>query len=736
MLKAARKDLARSGITPEEAEEAGIYATRDARAELGPAFQPLPAIVIPYPDPFTGDLIQYEDRDGEPADFFRVRYLEKPEAPGKGWDGGKFQRYAQPPKSGVHPYFPALDDLDWSEVLADPSESLIVTEGEKKSLRACLAGYNCLGLGGVYNFLSASELLPILDSITWKGRKVYICYDSDSANNPDIQSAEARLAGELVKRGAHVRIVRMPNAADDSKQGVDDFLEDQGEAAFANLIAHAESNGRVGRVQEAVLRMNERCAWIAQDGAVWDFSRRRLIPKKDFTSGDDLSAIAITVPAARAADGVKEVQVSPKFLVSPLARRYDAVVCDPTTTEAELKRDGRLVYNTFQGFNTKPGDVSDWLTLTRYIFKELDDPDFAVRLFSYKAQNPNEKIPLAFVIVGSHQGSGKSLWGKMLELAFAPYAASLDAKVLTSDYTAWLENKLLILYDEAQPQHVAKGAEKLKQYISERAFWFNQKYIPQRESTNLATFILTANNLDAGSFEGEDRRMIVVNAPNPRVDPIPDKGIFERLYGQYDNRHAGAEYGHYLMHFFLNYDLQGWKPPQRAPETETKVIQFEDNLSEAERIAWKIVEGRYRFDPVVDWCDAAMVWAQENLDSVRPDMRQQAETILDTLPSLAVRPFYTAEELLTLLPRLVDDRKVKADKATPAGALSKLFRQQGVPVLKLKNKRRPIWRGEETTFLIVSNDPKDQAPVDQDYFDSLMRNAPRYADVIRERKKS
>jgi hypothetical protein len=189
------------------------------------------------------------------------------------------------------------------------------------------------------------------------------------------------------------------------------------------------------------------------------------------------------------------------------------------------------------------------------------------------------------------------------------------------------------------------------------------------------------------------------------------------------------------MHYLLNYDLQGWEPPAHAPETETKVIQFEDNLSEAERVAWKIVEGRYHHDPVVDWCDASMIWAQEHLDSSRPEIREQAETIMDTLPSLAVRPFYTPEELLTLLPRLLEDRNIKRSTSTPAGALSKLFRQAGVPILRTTSKRRPIWRGEETTFLIVSSDPKDHAPISQDQFENLMRNAPRYADVMRERKK-
>lgn len=734
MLKSALSDLARSGITAEEADEAGMYAVRDARAALGDAFQPLPALVIPYPDPLAGDLLQYADDAGDPADFFRLRYLEKPAATRRGWQESKFQRYAQPPRSGVHPYFPHLEDLDWGAVLADPREPLLITEGEKKALRVCLGGWNCIGLGGVYNFLASHELLPILERISWTRRKVYICYDSDSAANTDIQAAEARLAGELVKRGAQVRICRLPEQDNGEKVGVDDFLEEQGEAAFQNVLAVADEEGRVGRVQQAVLRMNESCAWIESFGAVLDLTKNELIRKDDFVKGSAFSSETVTVPAPRGQDGVKHVQVAPKFLVSPLARRYDDSVCDPSTTEPEIRRDGKLVYNTFRGLAASPGDVSDWITLTLHLFDELDDPWFPIKFFAYKAQNPNEKIPLAFVLVGSHQGTGKSLWGKMLELAFSPYSSSMSAKNLLSDFTGWLHNKMVILFDEADPKHVARGSEHLKNYISERKFFLNEKYIKGRQADNLATFILTSNNLATAVFEADDRRMVIASPPDPHVRPISDPGVYTRLYTEYDKGADASSYGAHLMDYLLNYDLKDWVPPSRAPMTEDKRIAFEDSLGPVELVAHKITQGLYRTDPVIDWADSAMLWAQESMEAKDPVLRHQAGVILDTLPSLAVRPWYTAEELLRLLPHLLEDAAMRTTRSTAAGELSRRMRQSGVPYVRLKDKRRPTWRGEEQTFLIVSKHPEHRAPMTQEDFDRAMRNAPRYRDVIRSRK--
>jgi hypothetical protein len=73
--------------------------------------------------------------------------------------------------------------------------------------------------------LAQGEFLPELDAFKWKGRPVYICFDSDAAHNPQIQAAEARLATELsLRRSAVLHLVRLPNLPDGSKQGVDDYL--------------------------------------------------------------------------------------------------------------------------------------------------------------------------------------------------------------------------------------------------------------------------------------------------------------------------------------------------------------------------------------------------------------------------------------------------------------------------------------------------------------------------------
>ena len=117
-----------------------------------------------------------------------------------------------------------------AEVLATSPE-LLITEGEKKALAANQAGFPSIGLVGVWGWKPGKKetLLPALERIPWKGRAVYVVFDSDIATKPDVQDAESRLAAHLAARGATVKVVRLPQGepgADGKpvKVGLDDFL--------------------------------------------------------------------------------------------------------------------------------------------------------------------------------------------------------------------------------------------------------------------------------------------------------------------------------------------------------------------------------------------------------------------------------------------------------------------------------------------------------------------------------
>src|ERR1700719_744712 len=122
LRQSAVADLARSGITPEDAERAGMFDVDDA-SSIYPEFRAVPALVIPYFEP-SGAIMRFE-RGGISQPFCRVRYLDDP--PAAGFVKQKQQRYSQPRDSGTRAYFCPL--IDWPRALADADEPVIITEG-------------------------------------------------------------------------------------------------------------------------------------------------------------------------------------------------------------------------------------------------------------------------------------------------------------------------------------------------------------------------------------------------------------------------------------------------------------------------------------------------------------------------------------------------------------------------------------------------------------------------------
>ena len=232
-----RADLERSGITVEHAELAGMFAVEDS-GKVCDDFKALPAIVIPYRDPLTGEPMMFE-RNGEQQPFLRIRYLKEPQGKNSFIKKPKKQRYAQPASSGVHAYFPIVDAFDWETVFKDAEIPVLITEGEKKSLRACIAGIPCVGLGGVFNFISGDDLIPRLAELCCENRDVYICFDSDAEQNRDIQLAERRLAAAITKRKAKAWIARIEPLGND-KVGIDDLIVANGEQALFGVLEQAQ----------------------------------------------------------------------------------------------------------------------------------------------------------------------------------------------------------------------------------------------------------------------------------------------------------------------------------------------------------------------------------------------------------------------------------------------------------------------------------------------------------------
>jgi len=127
------------------------------------------------------------------------------------------------------------------ELIDDTSVPVIFVEGIKKALsiitaaRAAGASVLVVAISGVWNWLSGGKPIPDMFDIPVEGRRVYICFDSDVFGNPDVGDAARRFAGHLTGRGAEVYLSYLPDQADGSKTGADDYLA--GGHSYRELMA-------------------------------------------------------------------------------------------------------------------------------------------------------------------------------------------------------------------------------------------------------------------------------------------------------------------------------------------------------------------------------------------------------------------------------------------------------------------------------------------------------------------
>jgi len=225
------QELRASGLRDETIRAAGIFSATDRNriAEIL-NWQTVAARMS------SGLVFPFRDGNG-PNGYARI----KPDHPRR--KNGRVIKYESPRGRSNELYVPP----NTFAALTDPTVLLLITEGEKKSLAADQHGMACLGLVGVYGWKDASgeRMLPALERVAWRNREVVIVFDSDVRHNPDNQTAETRLAAILTRRGAHVRVARLPDGpvGEDgrpTKLGLDDFIVAHGLEALRAVLSTAE----------------------------------------------------------------------------------------------------------------------------------------------------------------------------------------------------------------------------------------------------------------------------------------------------------------------------------------------------------------------------------------------------------------------------------------------------------------------------------------------------------------
>lgn len=193
---------------------------------------PIDGYIIPFVDPET-------DKPMTCADGKRPYVRVKLHVPAVDRNG-KPAKYLSPKDAGQHAY---IQPKVHAYLVNNVDVALSFTEGEKKSIKATLAGMPTIGLTGNHGWNitrnEKKELLPELkryiDHKTW-----IAIYDSDAASNPDFRNSLIDQVKVLAEYDIDLYVVFLPNIGN-GKVGLDDYLTIPGNS-IESLKAYVEKH--------------------------------------------------------------------------------------------------------------------------------------------------------------------------------------------------------------------------------------------------------------------------------------------------------------------------------------------------------------------------------------------------------------------------------------------------------------------------------------------------------------
>jgi len=558
----ARAKLAESGLT--DADMKLLHITPSTAAELdqklgGTNHQRL------------GLWIPYFELSGKLNCFGRARFLEPP--PGFAGLVAKPAKYGQAAGSGNHFYLPPF--TDWKKVAKDAQTPVIVTEGEFKAAAACKAQLPAIGLGGVYNFVSKGHAIPDFDAFEWRGRTVYIVYDSDAALKPQVLKAENALAEHLLELEAVPYVLRLPALAGDDarKTGLDDFLVAKGCDVFFKLLTEKSLLYEGAR---ELFQLNSEVLVVRRPSCILELDTDTRLSLYEFTRINYANRRYMKPTGNVRKGSAQYTEVSAPEAWLQWAGRSEVSACVYRPGEPRIVGHERNLWRGY-GVEPKKGDVTPWHQLLDVLFTpdEADSRLYFERWLAYPLSHPGTKMTVAAMIWGSDTGTGKSMIGETMKRIYADNYAMIGSAQLHASFNEWAEAKQFIMVEELESAENKRSvSDRFKTMISQRDVRIERKYISSYVLPDYTNYYFTSNHADSLFIEDKDRRYFVHEASQPAQT---DKFYADYVAWLDDPKNPGAAA---LFYYLLNLNVGDFNPYGHAPETRAKSDMRDINRSD------------------------------------------------------------------------------------------------------------------------------------------------------------
>lgn len=578
--KALKKDLERSGLSSKLIKTLGLYVVRGDKLRQELRYKENTRI----PQGLKAYAIPYYDEFGEDTGFRRYRMLSTntnwyemtPDRVkfGKGskeYRAAKSYKYNQPAGTEPHLYIPP--NIEWplsnGGLISVPY--LLITEGEKKAIKAAACGIHCVAIPGVWNFKSKKRrmaLLPEFRKFDFSETRVEVCFDTDAEFNENIRDALFTITGELEQRiHKPVRHVKLPASGD--RQALDDYLLQfhtpaKAQQAFFSLEREGDvdKEDALKTLNEEVIYVNSQAKFYGLRNGVY-FNRAALM--------DQYEPLPKLVDPENPSKRVK----APTLWLA--TRGPETTVDDVTYAPGQPVRFTRSrlkYYNRWREPTLKPNKYSadPWLDHVRYVFREDTEAiEWFLQWLAFPLQNVGAKLNQGVFIYSATHGVGKNfIFQPFIEHIYGQDWNYIGGASLNSSFNGWIADKRFVLIDEfyrSSKWDRNAISSHLKISVTSPTVTVNRKYIEEKAHDNYAQIAMLSNHNDALTLEPSDRRIFVMRAAEKKKP----QSYYDKLGKWAANGGAGS-----VLNHLLRLPIKTYNPAGDAPMNEYKrdIIHF------------------------------------------------------------------------------------------------------------------------------------------------------------------
>ncbi len=546
-------------------------------------------------------------------------------------------KYLTPRGAGTQVFIPPLVLMAYHE--QQPIDTLFITEGEFKAMKATLHGLFCVGTQGIHNTHERDELdNRILNTEieqlikTCQVKNVVLLFDNDCLTvefeeekdlfkRPNSFYSGVKNFREYTKHLAcdvyfsHVK-------ADLATKGIDDLLgsvKGEEQPIIDDLLAINKRDGKYVITQNITEKSLKSLRSYFHISNVEEFYTEYddILEKKKFRFNnafyqcDDEGKVQLLIDDAImqyirvANEYYKRIEIPDRSgkLVPTLAIRTRPTIKEDFGQQAFKyipKHEAftlvpshhhyqQVIANCYNAYHRLshlplPGPIPHSLAMVKHIFK--DKYEFGLDYLHLLYMKPEQLLPI-LLLQSKERNTGKSTFGQWLILIFQNNAVKLGNADLENDFNSTYAERLVIVVDETTLSKKVTS-EAIKRMSTEQGKIFvNAKGRQQYETDWIGKFIFITNTLNTALYIGKGEMRYFVRTID-KLPAIDDPDMMEKL------RDEIPAFLHFLSHRTLHHARRGRMffdfSDYQTPELGTAI---DENKSSVERELTQLIEDTF-----------------------------------------------------------------------------------------------------------------------------------------------